>query len=284
LNAPPQLKPHAQFSAEAKAEAEARFARWMKWLVIGGALVGGAIGGFGYKELLGVIIGAVIGALLGGLIHRILVHTNAASAADQAYLKAWCAHHGMTVMGASPANGPYADSGHRQRTGIAVQGPLGGMNTLFYNFSYWTKSGSGKNESETEHQFKIMRLTGVELPIARLTIHERGFLNRFSAIDKLQGAMTAERPISLESVAFNEKYDLTISDDADEIWIRRIFDPATIAAVIEGRMHIPDLRYYDRAWWWIEPDHLDVAALDMILKWQADAAEAVRHLARVPNL
>lgn len=271
--------------AQERGIAEARFARWQKWLVIGLAIAGAAVGGFAGKELAYVFIGLVIGALLGGMLHKVLVHSSATSAADKAYLHAWCAHHGLRPSAATaPGNAPYAKSGHRQRTFMAIEGERAGLQLLFYNFSYWTKSGSGKDQSETEHRHRILRLTGVQLPITRLTIHERGFMNRFATIDKLQGAVTRERPISLESVAFNEKYDLTIDDTADEIWIRRIFDPATIAAVINGQLHIPDLRYYDGAWWLVEDAHLDEPHLDVVLNWHAEAAAAIEHLSRVQTL
>ena len=102
-----------------------------------------------------------------------------------------------------------------------------------------------------------MRITGLELPIARLTIHERGFMNRFKFVDTIQAKFTAEKPITLESVEFNEKYDLTIDDNADDIWIRRIFDPATIAAAPRARSHSRTCKYYDSAWWFVEKEHLD---------------------------
>lgn len=283
------LRPYAEYDKAADAEAYAKHKKWKPIL----AVVLGAVGGVAGVALSprsqapGAAAGLVAGAVVGYLVYRLILYTSSKSAADARYTADWCAHHGMTLLGddASPANGPYADSGVRQRSYRAVEGPLGGVHTLAYNFSYWTRSTDSKgNTTETEHPYKIMRLTGIDLPIARLTIHERGFMNRFEVFDKLQGKLTAERPIKLESVEFNEKYDLTISDDADDIWIRRIFDPATIAASTSGQIHIPDLKYYDKAWWFIESGHLDAKHLEKLVEWNAKVVPAVQHLARVPNL
>jgi hypothetical protein len=129
-----------------------------------------------------------------------------------------------------------------------------------------------------------MRLTGRELPIRRLTIHQRGMLNKFKFVDSLQAKFSSEKSVSLESVAFNEKWDLTIDDRADEIWIRRIFDPATITALNDGSFTIPDVQYYDRSWWFVEREHFKIEELEMWPPKQKLAADAVELLSRVQTL
>lgn len=283
------LRPYAEYDKEADAEALVKHKKWKPILAVGLGAIGGVVGVAvsPRSQGPGAVVGLVAGAVIGYLVYRLILHTSAKSAADQRYTTDWCAHHGMSLLGddVSPPNGPYANSGIRQRSYRAIEGPLGGVHTLAYNFSYWTRTTDSKgNTRETEHPYNVMRITGIDLPIGRLTIHERGLLNRFEVFDKLQAKMSPERPIKLESVDFNEKYDLTISDDADDIWIRRIFDPATITASLSGQIHIPDLQYYDRAWWFIESGHLGAAELDKLVSWNAEVVPAIQHLARVPNL
>lgn len=283
------LRPYAEYDKLADAEAYAKHKKLLPILSVALGAVGGLVGVTlsPRSQGLGAFGGLVAGAAVGFIIYRLILYATSKSSADKSYTADWCAHYGMTLLGddVSPPNGPYAKSGIRQRSYRSIEGPLGGVQTFAYNFSYWTRTTDSKgNSSETEHPYKIMRITGIDLPIARLTIHERGFMNRFEVFDKLQAKITPERPIKLESVEFNKKYDLTISDDADDIWIRRIFDPATIAASSSGQIHIPDLQYYDRAWWFIESGHLDAKHLEKLAEWNAKVVPAVQHLARVPNL
>jgi hypothetical protein len=282
------LAAYEQYERLADAAAEAKYKRWLIPLAVGFGVLGAAVGtaASGASWLIGLIVGATVGGLLGALIHRLIVHFSSSAAAADQYTDDWCAENSCVNRGDdySPANGPYHDRGTRRKATLAVEGRFGEFDTLFYNFSYWVKTSNGKTTTEVECPFKIMRMTGVTLPIARLSFSKRGLLDRFRAIDKLQGAMTPERPIELESVEFNKKFDLTIDDDADNVWIRRIFDPATIQECIDGRIDIPDLRYYDDAWWLIEEHHYKASELDTLKAWQTRAAAAIDHLARVPSL
>lgn len=283
------MRAYEEYDKLADAEAYAKHKKWMPWLCGGIGAIGGVIGYVSSQtdKPVAAALGFAIGGLVGYGVYRAILHFTAQAAADAHYTKDWCAHHGLHLLGdgVSPPNGPYASSGHKQRAYRAIEGQLNGLQVLSYNFSYWTRSTDSKgNSKEVEHPYKVMRITGIALPIDRLTIHERGFMNRFELFDKIQAKATPERPIKLESVEFNEKYDLTIADNADDIWIRRIFDPATIQASLTGQIHIPDLKYYDNAWWLIEANHLIARELDKLLSWNAEAVPAIQHLARVQNL
>jgi hypothetical protein len=212
------------------------------------------------------------------------VYSSAASTADDLYSAQWCIERGATARGDDyfPNNAPYAKSGDRRKATDAFEGNWNGLDALFYNFTY-TDEGSG-DDSDTDYDFQILRLTGRELPIRRLTIHQRHFLNKFKWVDALQAQLTPERPVSLESAVFNEKWDLTVDDGADEIWIRRIFDPATIAALVDGQFTLPDVQYYDRSWWFVDKGHFKIEDLEAWLPKQKLAANAVELLSRVQSL
>lgn len=278
------LQPYEHYANLGTADANRRWEARMKWFVIVLALVGIGIG-FAVGKSIGVpVLGAFAGAALGYGIFRLAVYSSAKSTADDLYRVDWCQDRGMSYIGDDffPQNAPYARSGDKQKATDAYEGQWNGLNTLFYNFTYTEKGGS--DDPDTDYDFRIMRLTGRELPILRLTIHQRSALNRFKWVDSLQGKLTKEKPISLESVAFNEKFDLTIDDGADEIWIRRIFDPATIQSLVDGSFTIPDVKYYDAAWWFVERGHFATRDLDEWIPKQKLAANAVELLSRVQDL
>lgn len=256
----------------------------MKFFLIGFMLVGIAVGLIASKNLSYPIVGAVVGGFVGYAIFRLVLYTSASSTADDLYRTDWCAERGMTYREefAFPPDAPYANSGDKQKATDAFEGEWNGLRTLFYNFTYTDEGDS--DDPDTNYEFKIMRLQGSDLPINRLTIHRRSALNRFAWADKLQGAMSKERPVSLESIAFNEQFDLTIDDTADEIWIRRIFDPATIQAAVDGSAQIPDLKYALGSWWFVEDKHFEIRDLEQWPKKQQTAASAVQLLSRIQSL
>lgn len=279
------LQPFEHYARQATADTNKRWEKSLKFFVIGFGALGVIVGYLLFPdELLPRLIGAFAGALVGYAIFRGVVYSTASGNANSLYRFDWCQARGMTFLGADhfPNDAPHADDGYKRRASDAYSGSWNGLETLFYNFTYTTRGGNDK--PDVDHDFQIMRLTGRELPIARLTIHQRGALNKFAWADKLQGAFTPERPVSLESVAFNKKFDLTIDDRADEIWIRRIFDPSTIQELVDGQFTIPDLKYYNRAWWFVWDGHFATRELENWVERQRIAASAVEKLSRVQSL
>lgn len=283
------LKPYAEYEVAAAAESKEKHKGYLLPAIAVCAVVGAIIGAVAYGSSRGVGagIGAAIGLIVGPILKWYIAKSEADELAAENYTKDWCTENGCRVIegDVSPPNGPHADDGFKQKATDAIEGTFADHKALFYNFSYWTKSTDGDGgTTDTEHAYKILQLTGKKLPIARLSWAKRGTLDRFSSIDKLQGALSPERPIQLESVEFNKLFDLTIDDHADDIWIRRIFDPATIDDCIKGTISIPNLRYYDEAWWLVENKHFKAKDLETMKDWQARAAVAIDHLARVQVL
>lgn len=278
------LQPYEQYERAARTEAARKYRRWTLPLMMLCAAIGGIIGSYARPGTEGIAAGIVIGALAGLLIQLAIRYFSAAEAAEDKYTADWCAENGCTVLDKyEPANGPHADSGHRQRGSDAIQGPLNGLPTILYNFSYWTQQSNGKTTTETEHPFKILQIQGPQLPIASLSFGTRDFLNRFRVFDKLDTAFSSQRAVELESIEFNEKFDLEIADTADDIWIRQVFDPQTIDALASGTLAFPDLRYYDNCFWLVETGHYQARRLDEMKAWQGRAAAAIGQLSRVPG-
>lgn len=277
------LQPYDYYAEVGDQKAYSRWNASMKYFV-GGCGIVGALIGLAVAKTGGAVIGAFAGGVIGYGIFRAIVYSSSENTADELYRFDWCQARGMTYKGDDyfPADAPYAHRGDKQKATDAYEGEWNGLQTLFYNFTYTEKGDS--DDPDTDYDFKIMRLSGRELPIERLTMHQRGFMNKFKWVDSLQGALTKEKPISLESAAFNEKFDLTIDDKADEIWIRRIFDPATIQMLVDGSFTIPDLRYYDWSWWFVDREHFKTSELEQWVTRQQTAAKAVELLSRVQNL
>jgi hypothetical protein len=279
------LQPYEYYAGIGTANANKKWESKLPWFLGGFAVVGALIGQLVGKQLVFLAGGALIGALIGYGVFRLVVYLRAASTADDLYRADWCTARGMTYWDdfVYPPDAPYATSGDKRRATDAYEGTWNGLPTLFYNFTY-TDVDPDPDDPDRDYDFRIMRLTGRELPIQRLSIQRRSAINRFEWADKLQGAMTRERPVSLESAAFNETFDLTIDDQADDVWIRRVFDPATIQGVLDGSIPMADIRYYNWAWWIVERGHFKTRDLEQWVGVQKTAADAIAVLSRVQGL
>ncbi len=268
--------PYEQYELIAREEADRKYKGWTLPLMGICAAVCGAIGYFVQNgRIVGVAVGVAIGVFLGYVIQFGIRRTSAGNTAETRYRADWCAENGCTVIGVfDPPNGPYASSGHRQRSSDAIQGVINGLPTVLYNFS---KGGS----SETEHPYRILCITGAELPVASLSFNERSALNRFRVFDKLDAALTSQRGVELESIEFNEKFDLEVSDGADDVWLRRVFDPSTIEALVRDTSAIPNLQYYDRSFWFVDRGHYEARELDAMKAWQGTAVAGISLLTRI---
>jgi hypothetical protein len=285
------LQPFEHYETIGSEDAYRRWNPRMKWIVAAFAIIGGVVGHFAGVAIGYPVLGVFAGGAVGYGIFRWFVYDAASDTADDLYTFDWCQARGMQNVkdGYYPANAPYAHSGDKRKATDMFQGTWNGLETLFYNFTYTTVSrDSNGSTNETDYDFKIMRLTGPRLPVARLSLHARKAFD-FKFLDGLEGKFTNSTPIRLESAAFNDKFDLAISqgvkyDNDQEIWIRRIFDPATIASLVDGSFTIPDVKYYDDAWWFVEKDHFKIRDLEQWVSKQAIAANAIAHLSRVEGL
>jgi hypothetical protein len=280
--------PYEQFEQQAEAAARARYGKAQVPMFVVGVGAGALIGALVAKnEKVGSgLAGAAIGALLGIGLYFLLVTIKKQADAAANYTAAWCAEHGWHVLGDGHEvhNGPHASKGHNPKWRDALAGNVDGIDVLLYNFSYYTTESTGKSSHEEEHPFRILRLTGPPLPVQTLSFTHRGMLGKIGLFDSLDSTFTQQRVIDLESVDFNEKFKLEVHDTADEIWIRRVFDPQTIDALVRGDLRFPNIHYWDGCFWLWESDHYEARQLDEMLVWELWGAEAIQHLARVPSL
>lgn len=275
----------AEYQAVASSEAKKEL-RTVVWPLIG---AGGLIGAFAgtaansNSQSSGVALGAFIGLVAGipiAFILRTAIGAKKSSVlARQNYVQDWCKENGFIYHGDvnEPYGGPVLRQFEYATATDMVEGRVGGMTSLIYNLTYGD-SGNG-----SPAYYRVMRLTGKKLPIAKLSWTTRG-LDSIRSVDIAKGAVRGERLVSLESVEFNDRFNLMVDDKADDVWLRRIFDPATIEACTNGTLRIPDLRYYDESWWLVEHGRFEPDDIDYLKEWQARAAAIIDRLSRVQDL
>lgn len=283
------MKPYEIYAEVAEAKTYRRWDPKLKYFVaffaIAGLIYGlylrnkGDIG----RDQQYLVIFVFFGAVAGYLAFRVTVFKNSRVSADTLFANDWCDEHGMHYRGSNsyPKNAPLAFAGDRREATNAIEGEMNGLQTLFYNFKYTNEAPNG---IVFNYYFRIMRLKGRDVPIRRMTFQKRGFLDNSAVIDSIQEMFSKEKSISMESITFNSTWDLTIDKDADQIWIRRVFDPATITALVQDEFKIPNFYFYDHCWWFVEEEHFKVRDLDDWIPRQKLAADAVKHLSRVQSL
>ena len=280
------MEAFAEYEARAKTEAAKQLRMIVLPIAGGAAVVAGFLGalanagsqGSGFVH--GAIIGFVAGVPAAFVARALMARARAETLARQNYVRDWCKQEGYDYLGdgQGPVNGPYARTGDDNKTTDAIEKRSGGLETLFYNLTFNSEGGS--LAVDNPHEYKIMRVRGKRLPVSRLSWGRRD-INSIRPVDKLKGAAHGEHFVSLESTEFNDRFDLLVDDDADEVWIRRIFDPATIQGIVDGSLRMPRLRYYDEAWWFVRDDNFGPDDIGELKSWQAEAAAMIDRLVSV---
>ncbi|HEX8646416.1 MAG TPA: hypothetical protein VF715_05915 [Thermoleophilaceae bacterium] len=134
---------------------------------------------------------------------------------------------------------PLLSAGDRRKYNHAMQGPLhgklGGPTCLLAHYTYETRHDAGEEVTVWKpHPFTVcaidvggplLRFRGVYLRprLSGLGL-DNDWLNRGPKFDKVE----------LESVRFNELYDLRHGSDQDEIALRELFSPTFVASLTEN--------------------------------------------------
>jgi small basic protein len=259
---------------------------------IGGVAIGSIsalkIEGDSEGKWIAVAVLAAIGAIAGVIAQYLEIRFSRRADAEQRYAKNWAAAHGFAYHGSGlcPPNTPFVTSGEKREPEDLFQARADGIDVEFYNMTYVEhidKFGLPDSEAEARRRFRVMRivpLAAEPLPVRQLSLVRRSSASGIEWDGELKGKHGPERQISLESVAFNEYFSLSIDASADEIGIRQIFDPATIAALLERPFPFPCLLYYDEMWWTVERDNYKIRDLDDWLPKRERAVELVKLLSR----
>jgi hypothetical protein len=155
--------------------------------------------------------------------------------AKSAFMAAWALARGWQA-GAGPwldEATPLLRAGDRRSSANHVWGPLaGGAPATLCHYTYEVKhtSSNSKGGSTThweEHPFTVVQAPVDAPAIPYLTLHPRSFGDN-DLFDWLDSALTSNRVVELESTELDREFKLEVADDASELAVRLLFEPAFI--------------------------------------------------------
>lgn len=289
-----EVKPWSYYEKYGSAGAEPGRQRRLHSEVKWGAVLGTGAAAYicfraGAPEGAGVVLavaGAAIGAIAGYVSGRHGQRRMSESTAEMLYATDWARAHGLVYRESltPPRGAPYAHSGSLQIAKNEIRGEMSGLLVRLYNLSYVDENEILGESDPITRRFNVMQLTGPGLPLERMSLLRTGAAAELMWKEELRGSFAPELTVSLESVEFNNLFDLKIGTAADEVAIRQIFDPATIDRILKNQVTFPNLIFSSGSWWLIEKEHYSLRQLDAWLPKQKLAADAVKLLSRVQSL
>jgi hypothetical protein len=226
----------------------------------------------------GIAAWAGFGLLIVVALRFAAVRMDRQARADDTYSKRWASANGFIRGGhnAYPHDSPLQNAGVKPLASDLFKKRIADLDVAFYNYSYEVKTFDpvGARSEPERREFRVMRLAGRTVPTDNFALlredakvdvkweREFGFWNQ------------REHAVSLESSAFNRRYELSIADTSDQIAVRRVFNPSAVHALTTLPFPFPCLLYFENAWWTVEDGQFKVRDLDEWLP-KIDAAVAV---------
>lgn len=241
------------------------------------AIPGLVIGGFVAVSLplIGLLVAVGSGAVGAGIYYAIL-NSKAANAAKADVMAAWAAEHAWTYLADVPHPSDVAFCRNRQKPVCedGFEGSMAGLPGLVFNFTYSTyetrtrtvSDGNGTRtetyQEEVKHHHTILRLDLGALGVHRLELAPQGLGG--GLMEKLGSAFSNMRAVDLESAEFNSRFTLRVDDGADDLFVRRVFEPAMIVRCVEGQFPMSTFQYEDGALAFVWGDPYDVKQLEEV--------------------
>jgi hypothetical protein len=233
--------------------------------IIAPAAVIGVAAAFSTRTAPGALAGVVLGAI-GGFA---FLWQAASARAVRLALETWGKDRGLVVV--SPAPLPermrWIDSTDGEM-GPGLTGPFAGGDGGIGHYTYTT--GSGKDRTDHPYTLAWTQIAVRDTSAVSLGPRELGA----GLFDGIVGALSRWREVELESVDFEKRFALWVSDATDDLAVRRFFTPAMMARCLDdppaGRLEIGDgVLCLSLERHLLEPDDLGDAA-DELERW-ADA-------------
>ena len=162
---------------------------------------------------------------------------------------------------------------------------LPGQIVNFTYSTYETRTRAGANGSmetyreEVKHKHTVLRLDLGDLGLHLLQLSPQGLGG--GMFEKLRSTFTGSRNVNLESDEFNSRYTLLVEDAADDVIVRRIFEPAFIVRCVEGRFPMATFQYERPALAFIWSDQYDISELEEVEHRIADASPMAEALTAI---
>lgn len=209
------------------------------------------------------VVGAFWGGLLGVVGGFALLWHGAGQRAVRMALAAWGGERGLAVVDPAPLpeRMRWIESTDGEM-GPGLTGPFAGADGGIGHYTYVT--GSGKDR--TEHPFTLAWTDVGVRDGASVSLGPREF--GAGLFNGLVGALSSWREVELESVEFERRFALWVSDGTDDVAVRRFFTPAMIARCLDqppaGRLEIGGgLLCLSVLQHLVEPDDLGAAAAEL---------------------
>lgn len=200
------------------------------WLLGLSILAGGGLAAFGFPAAGGAAFVIVF------LVVLLVVFMIADSRAADAFYDYYCSSHGLTRLG-STTIGSWTEllrKGDKSETNEQFQGELApGLNgdLVLYTYTEVHRDSDG-DETETDYPFTFIHIEMPEIVehMTDLNVHQAGF--RF--LDKVQDKFLGDHMrVTLESDKLDQRYEIFVHKEQDQVWVRRLFSPSFIVWLSE---------------------------------------------------
>lgn len=167
-----------------------------------------------------------IGPLATIVVVAVVAYRHARSSAELEFFVALAPSLGMTYVGADQPWGvtPLLAAGDRRRVEHAMKG--GGAELGLYTYEVRHRDTRNGTERWDPYHFTVCMLDVAPSMPSYPGVYLRRKLGLFHGDDWLRHEH-CER-VELESIAFNERYDLLRASDQDELALRELFSPALV--------------------------------------------------------
>jgi hypothetical protein len=199
----------------------------LTWIVIA---IFVAMAGIAAAIYLGAAIGAGAAAAM-LLISLLVVFAIADSKAEDAFFETYAAQRGLALSGKSPlpAATPLLRKGDARYAERALSGSLADeVDGILALYTYEDETTDSEGNRETNYYRYTVGLVEVPESIAHLP---ELFCQRKSglrSLEKLEDAFRSKQRVKLESEALDERYEIFVGSEQDQVWLRRLFSPSFI--------------------------------------------------------
>jgi hypothetical protein len=250
---------------------------------VAGAVLGGIVGGVagGVAGAAGL---AVVGAVVGVAAFLVWVNVKARRAGQSARILLWASDNGFTYTETidPPQTVGFLRNHQEPEAHHCFAGPIAGGDGRVYQFTYITweththtnANGSTYTTQEKEHHNFTVLEVARPLPLPRMELSRRATGLFHGLTDRLEG-LGGERTVELESDEFNNRFQLEVPDEADDLTVRRIFTPRTIVRLVEGEGLLADFQYENGTFCFWQNGHFDLDGLDEVKRFIDEAAPTI---------
>jgi hypothetical protein len=187
----------------------------------------------------GVAAAVFLGAAIGGavavgvfLVSLLIVFEIADSKAEDDFFQTYAAQRGLALSGRGPLPPatPLLCKGDDRYAERALTGPLAdGVDGVLALFTYEDETIDSEGNRQTNYYRYTVGL--IEVPECAAHLPELFCQHKFGlrSLEKLEDAFRrSKQRVKLESEALDDRYEIFVGPDQDQVWLRRFFSPTFV--------------------------------------------------------